>query len=148
MRLMVIGDGQDTASLCAGLAGRGEHTLTYCVDSTEALQKLRSSTTDYQWVLLEKRGSCEEVRTIARQIKAMAPHLLLTLLTHYDREELERISLPPVVCAVERKPGGLQILRCAMHTARRANATALALGSRHTPLSRRAWSFEYHAPRK
>ncbi len=146
MRLMVIGDGQDTASLCASLAGRGEHTLTYCVNSTEALAKLRSSITDYQWVLLEKRGSCGEVLTMARQIKAMAPHLPLTLLTHCDREDLECISSPPAVCAVERTPDGLQILRCAVHTARRASATAL--GSRHTPLSRRAWSFEYHAPRK
>lgn len=144
MRLMVIGDGQDTASLCASLAGRGE--LTYCVDSTQALQKLRSSTTDYQWVLLEKSGSCGEVRNIARQIKAMAPHLPLTLLTHCDSEELVSLPSPPAVCAVERTPDGLQILRCAMHTARRANATAL--GSRPTPLRRRAWSFEYHAPRK
>ncbi len=146
MKLLVIGDGQDTASLCASLAGRGEHMLTYCVDSTEALQKLRSSTTDYQWVLLEKRGSCGEVRNIARQIKAMAPHLPLTLLTHCDREELECISSPPVVCAVERTPDGLQILRCAVHTARRASATASR--SKHTALGHPAWSFEYHAPRK
>ncbi|MGH8612643.1 MAG: hypothetical protein ACREYF_11585 [Gammaproteobacteria bacterium] len=140
MKLLIIGSSPQTVDFGKTLSSDSV-TVTYCSNGGQALDKLKISLCEYNWVLVEERGVCLDQKA-AQQISQMAPDAPVSFVHHFDPNRLVD-PLRPAVCAVERTPEGLQILHCALQTARREQCFAPA---RSTNFTERAWQFEYHAP--
>ena len=140
MKLLVIGSSPQTVDFGKTLSSDSV-TVTYCSNGGQALDKLKTSLCEYDWVLVEERGACLDQKA-AQQISQLAPDAPVSFVHHFDPDRLAD-PLRPAVCAVERTPEGLQILHCALQTARREQSFAPV---RSTNFTERAWQFEYHAP--
>ncbi len=140
MKLLIIGSSPHTADFGKTLSSDCV-TVTRCSNARQALNKLKHSLSEYDWILIEERGACLDQK-FAQQIGEMAPDAPISFVHHFD---LDRLADPsrPAVCAVERTPEGLQILHCALQTARREQSFAPARSANFTE---RPWQFEYHAP--
>ncbi|MGH6636286.1 MAG: hypothetical protein ACRED0_09205 [Gammaproteobacteria bacterium] len=140
MKLLVIGSSPQTVDFGKTLSSDSV-TVTHCSNGGQALDKLKASLCEYDWVLVEERGACLDQRS-AQQIGQLAPDAPVSFVHHFDRDRLADPSRP-AVCAVERTPEGMQILHCALQTARREQSFAPVRSANFTE---RAWQFEYHAP--
>lgn len=140
MKLLTIGSSPQTADFGKTLSSDCV-TVTHCSNGRQALEKLKTSLSEYDWIFIEERSACLDQRS-AQQIGELAPDTPISFVHHFDPDRLADPSRL-AVCAVERTPEGLQILHCALQTARREQSFAPARSANFTE---RAWQFEYHAP--
>ncbi|MGH8645490.1 MAG: hypothetical protein ACREX4_13950 [Gammaproteobacteria bacterium] len=140
MKLLIIGSSPQTADFGKTLTSDCV-TVTQCTNVRQALDALKTSPYKYDWVLVEERGACLDQKS-AQQIGQLAPDAPVSFVHHFDPDRLADPSRP-AVCAVERTPEGLQILHCALQTARREQSFAPV---RSANVTERSWQFEYHAP--
>jgi len=142
VKIMVIGDGSATLSLCARMrdtAVTDESPVVHFRDPVQAMRDLERGVHRYGWVLIESGGDAYATAESLNARHAQLPVAVFDPTT--DRQAATSTS--PPLCAVETTRDGLQILRCAMHCA------SVEPGGRESlrrAIDSQPVVFEYHAP--
>ena len=143
MKIMVIGKGEATAPVGAGTdeAGTGgDAQVVHFHDAEQAMRDLEQGVQHYGWVLIE--SGCGDAHATARTLNAR--HRRLPVAVFYPvREGQAMAPASPPLCAVETTADGLQILRCALHSASQEPGGRDSL---HRAIDSQPVVFEYHAP--